>query len=58
MRLTVNTLDVARLPVVLTVGQYAAIMQMKPPTVRKLLRDGEITGARVGRAFGASREKK
>lgn len=48
MRLTVNTLDVARLPMVLTVGQYAAIMQMKPPTVRKLLRDGEITGSKVG----------
>ena len=30
MRLTTNTLDVARLPVVLTVSQYAAILQMKP----------------------------
>ena len=36
MRLTTNTLDVARLPVVLTVSQYAAILQMKPDTVRKL----------------------
>lgn len=48
MRLTTNTLDVARLPVVLTVSQYAAILQMKPDTVRKLLRDGEITGSKVG----------
>lgn len=27
---------------------FNAILQMKPDTVRKLLRDGEITGSKVG----------
>lgn len=48
MRPTINTLDPARLPALLTVKQYAQILQLKPPAVRAQLRRGIITGYKVG----------
>lgn len=48
MRPTKNTLDPARLPMWLTVEQYAAIANMKEPTVRKHMREGFLTGHKMG----------
>lgn len=45
---TINTLDPARLPLVLTVKQYAAITQAEEPTVRAHLRKGILTGYKLG----------
>lgn len=45
---TINTLDPARLPPMLTVKQYTEITQTKEPAVRAQLRAGTLIGYKVG----------
>ena len=46
--LTKNTLDPARLPLLLTVRQYADLAQMSEAAVRAQLRSGSLNGVKVG----------
>ncbi len=48
MNLTRNTLDPERLPPMLTVEQYAGLLQLRPPAVRAQLRAGQIIGQKAG----------
>jgi len=38
-------------PVLLTVSETAALLRVSRMTVYRMLRDGELTSVRVGRAF-------
>lgn len=40
--------DLSTLPPLLTVGQVAQIMQLRPSTIRALLAEGRLPGVRTG----------
>lgn len=56
-KLTRNTLDVSRLPALLTTAQYAAIAQCTKATVRRRLRMGELDGCKVGSLWRVRRHE-